>query len=78
MNKINQQDKATLVAALQELPEKVQASMADLEIIKKTANIEKRAKLIEEKCNSMESEGYNLISVCSTPNFGAILVFKKG
>lgn len=37
MNKINQQDKATLVAALQELPEKVQASMADLEIIKKTA-----------------------------------------
>lgn len=24
-----------------------------------------------------ESECYNLISVCSTPNFGAILVFKK-
>ena len=52
--------------------------MYKTEIIKKTASIEKRAKLIEEKCNSMESEGYNLISVCSTHNFGAILVFKKG
>ena len=52
--------------------------MYKTEIIKKTASIEKRAKLIEEKCNSMESEDYNLISVCSTPNFGVILVFKKG
>ncbi len=37
MNKISQQDKAALITALQELPEKVQASMEDLENIKKAA-----------------------------------------
>ena len=51
--------------------------MYKTEIIKRTSNIQKRAKLIEEKCNLMESEGYNLISACSTPNLGAILIFKK-
>ena len=51
--------------------------MYKTEIIKRTANIEIRAKKIEEKANLMNKEGFELISVLSTPNFGAIMVFKK-
>ncbi len=51
--------------------------MYKTEIIKKTSNISKRAKLIEEKCNEMEKQGFSLVSTCGTPNFGVILTFKK-
>lgn len=47
------------------------------EVIKSCRKIEDRAKKIENKINEMESLGFEFVSVCSTPNFGAILVFKK-
>ena len=46
-------------------------------IIPYTASAKKRAKLIEDKINEMTTNGYEFISVCSTPNCGAILIFKE-
>jgi hypothetical protein len=51
--------------------------MYKTEIIKCTYNIAKRAKLIEEKCNEMFKEGWEIVSVSGTTVHGAILVFKK-
>ncbi len=46
-------------------------------IIPYTASAKKRAKLIEDKINEMTANGYEFISICSTPNCGAILIFKE-
>ena len=46
-------------------------------IISYTASAKKRAKRIEDKINEMTGSGYEFISICATPNCGAILVFKK-
>lgn len=51
--------------------------MYKTEVIKSCRKIEDRAKKVENKINEMESLGFEFVSVCSTPNFGAILVFKK-
>lgn len=50
--------------------------MYKTEIIKCTRNIEERAKKIEDKINELEAKNYQFVSICSTPNFGAILLFK--
>lgn len=42
-----------------------------------TSNKEARAKIIEDKANEMYSQGWELVSVTSTPNAGAIMVFKR-
>ncbi len=47
------------------------------EVIHFTKSAEPRARLIDEKANEMYSKGYELVSVCSTVNAGAILTFKK-
>ena len=47
------------------------------ELIPYTPSAKKRAKLIEDKINEMVAAGYEFVSVCSTPNCGAILIFKK-
>lgn len=47
------------------------------EIIPYTASAKKRAKLIEDKINEMTADGYVFVSICSTPNCGAILIFKN-
>lgn len=41
-----------------------------------TRSAKDRAKAIEKLANEREAEGYTLISVLSTPNCGAILVFR--
>ena len=51
--------------------------MYKTEIIPYTSSAKKRAELIEDKINEMVTLGYEFVSVCSTPNCGAILVFKK-
>ena len=38
---------------------------------------EARAKLIEDKANEMYMQGWELVTVSSTPNAGAIMVFKQ-
>lgn len=50
--------------------------MYKTEVIGFTKNKEIRAKLIEDKANEMYDKGYELVSVTSTPNAGAILIFK--
>jgi len=45
-------------------------------LIETTTNAKERAQKIENKANEMAASGYELVSVMSTPNFGAILVFK--
>lgn len=51
--------------------------MFKTEVIEFTANAEKRAKKIEDKINEMVGKGYEFVSICSTPNYGAILIFKE-
>ncbi len=51
--------------------------MYKTEILNRTTNIKVRAQKIEERANLMEKEGFDLISVLATPNFGAIMIFKK-
>ena len=38
---------------------------------------EARAKAIEDKANEMYAQGWELVTVSSTPNAGAIMVFKR-
>ncbi len=51
--------------------------MYKTEIIGYTPNSKARAKKIEEKINEMVAQGYEFVSICSTPNCGAIIIFKK-
>lgn len=50
--------------------------MIKAEHIGYTRKAKERAKAIEKLANKREAEGYTLISVLSTPNCGAILVFR--
>lgn len=45
-------------------------------IINYTPSSTKRAQKIEKKINEMTNNGYEFVSICSTPNCGTILVFK--
>lgn len=51
--------------------------MYKTELIGFTKDAERRAQLIEAKANEMESKGFELICVTSTPNCGAIMTFKQ-
>lgn len=51
--------------------------MYKTEVIEYTPVTKKMAKKIEEKCNDMEEEGYDLVSTTITLSAKAILVFKK-
>ncbi len=51
--------------------------MYKTEVIEYTPVAKKMAKKIEEKCNDMEKEGYDLVSTTITLSAKAILVFKK-
>lgn len=51
--------------------------MYKTEVIGFTKNKELRAQAIEDKANEMYEKGYELVSVTSTPNAGAILIFKQ-
>ncbi len=46
-------------------------------VIPYTPSAKKRAKLIEKKINELTSNGFEFITLCSTPNCGAILIFKE-
>ncbi len=50
--------------------------MIKTERIGYTPKSKDRAKAIEKLANAREAEGYTLLSVLSTPNCGAILVFR--
>lgn len=51
--------------------------MYKTELIGYTPVAKKMAKEIEDKCNSMEKEGYVLVSSTITLGAKAILIFKK-
>ena len=50
--------------------------MIETEVIGYTPNPNKRAERIAAIANAREAKGDRLVSVLSTPNFGAILVFR--
>lgn len=50
--------------------------MIKTELIGYTRSAKDRAAAIEAAANAREAEGYVLISVLSTPNCGAILIFR--
>lgn len=50
--------------------------MIKAELIGYTRSAKERAEAIEKFANEREAEGYILLSVLSTPNCGAILVFR--
>ena len=43
-----------------------------------TKDAVQRAKLIEDKANEMYAQGWEVVCVTSTPNCGAIVMFKQG
>ena len=51
--------------------------MYKTEIIGFTKNRDTRAQAIQDKANEMYNKGYELVSVTSTPNAGAILIFRQ-
>ncbi len=50
--------------------------MIETEVIEYTPNPNKRAERIAAIANAREAKGDRLVSVLSTPNCGAILVFR--
>ena len=42
-----------------------------------TSSKEARARLIEDNANAMYAQGWELVTVTSTPNAGAIMVFRQ-
>ena len=51
--------------------------MYKTEVIGFTKDAVQHAKLIEEKANEMYEKGYEVVSVTSTPNCGAIITFRR-
>ena len=46
-------------------------------VIEYTPKAEKKKKKIEEKCNNMKKDNYNLVTMSITGSAKAILVFKE-